>query len=418
MASKSARAAGDGAGHKLVIVESPAKAKTIAGYLGHGYVVESSIGHIRDLPQSAADVPAKYKGEPWARLGVDVDNELHALLRGLARQEAAHHQAEGAAQGRRRALPGHRRGPRGRGDRLAPARRAEAEGPGPPDGLPRDHPARRSPRRSRTRATSTRTWSRRRRPAGSSTGSTATRSPRCCGRRSCPGCPPGRVQSVATRLVVDRERERMAFRAASYWDLDGTFDAGPKHDRPDVPGPAALRRRRPGRPGPDFDRARRAEGPRRPTGPGWCTSTGPGAEALADGAARRQLRGPLASSPSRTAARRTPRSGPPRCSRRRRRKLGFGASRTMSVAQRLYENGFITYMRTDSVTLSDTAIAAARQQVAGAVRRGVPARRARGSTPRRSRTPRRRTRRSGRPASRSGPRRRPGCPVTSSGSTS
>ncbi len=60
--------------HKLVIVESPAKARTIAGYLGRGYVVESSIGHIRDLPQSAADIPAKLKGESWARLGVDVDN--------------------------------------------------------------------------------------------------------------------------------------------------------------------------------------------------------------------------------------------------------------------------------------------------------------------------------------------------------
>ena len=68
--------AANGAGHKLVIVESPAKAKTIAGYLGRDYVVESSIGHIRDLPQSAADVPAKIKGEPWARLGVDVDNDF------------------------------------------------------------------------------------------------------------------------------------------------------------------------------------------------------------------------------------------------------------------------------------------------------------------------------------------------------
>ena len=73
MASKNA-GADSGAGHKLVIVESPAKAQTIAGYLGRGYVVESSIGHIRDLPQSAADIPAKIKGEPWARLGVDVDN--------------------------------------------------------------------------------------------------------------------------------------------------------------------------------------------------------------------------------------------------------------------------------------------------------------------------------------------------------
>ena len=73
MASKNA-GADSGAGHKLVIVESPAKARTIAGYLGRGYVVESSIGHIRDLPQSASDIPARIKGEPWARLGVDVDH--------------------------------------------------------------------------------------------------------------------------------------------------------------------------------------------------------------------------------------------------------------------------------------------------------------------------------------------------------
>src|SRR5262245_2686517 len=63
----------------LVIVESPAKAKTIAGYLGGDYVVESSVGHIRDLPQNAADVPAAYKGEPWARLGVDTENDFKPL---------------------------------------------------------------------------------------------------------------------------------------------------------------------------------------------------------------------------------------------------------------------------------------------------------------------------------------------------
>ena len=62
--------------HKLVIVESPAKARTIGGYLGQGYVVESSIGHIRDLPQSAADTPAKIKDKPWGRLAVDVDNDF------------------------------------------------------------------------------------------------------------------------------------------------------------------------------------------------------------------------------------------------------------------------------------------------------------------------------------------------------
>ena len=63
----------------LVIVESPAKAKTIAGFLGSDYIVEPSIGHIRDLPRSAAEVPAAYKGEAWARLGVDVDNDFKPL---------------------------------------------------------------------------------------------------------------------------------------------------------------------------------------------------------------------------------------------------------------------------------------------------------------------------------------------------
>ena len=63
-------------GKKLVIVESPAKAKTIAGYLGKDYMVESSIGHIRDLPNNASEIPAKFKGESWARLGVDVDHEF------------------------------------------------------------------------------------------------------------------------------------------------------------------------------------------------------------------------------------------------------------------------------------------------------------------------------------------------------
>jgi len=72
---------GNGTGHgtRLVIVESPAKARTIAGYLGKGYVVESSIGHIRDMPDSAKEIPEKYRAQPWAKLGVDVDNDFQAL---------------------------------------------------------------------------------------------------------------------------------------------------------------------------------------------------------------------------------------------------------------------------------------------------------------------------------------------------
>ena len=73
------KAARTGTGTRLVIVESPAKAKKIAGFLGAGYVVESSIGHIRDLPRNAADVPASHKGQAWARLGVDVDNDFETL---------------------------------------------------------------------------------------------------------------------------------------------------------------------------------------------------------------------------------------------------------------------------------------------------------------------------------------------------
>ena len=69
----------DGARRRLVIVESPAKARTIAGYLGQGYVVESSIGHIRDMPDKAAEIPAKYRSEPWARLGVNVDHDFEPL---------------------------------------------------------------------------------------------------------------------------------------------------------------------------------------------------------------------------------------------------------------------------------------------------------------------------------------------------
>ena len=72
-------AAAGGHGTRLVIVESPAKARTIAGYLGQGYVVESSIGHIRDMPDKAAEIPEKFKAQPWARLGVDVDHDFQAL---------------------------------------------------------------------------------------------------------------------------------------------------------------------------------------------------------------------------------------------------------------------------------------------------------------------------------------------------
>ena len=158
----------------------------------------------------------------------------------------------------------------------------------------------------------------------------------------------GRVQSVATRLVVERERERIAFRSAEYWDLTGTFATGRAGDASDPSSLVARLNTVDGRrvaQGRDFGSDGQLKSAR------CCTST-----------RRTPARWPppwrtprsrsARSSPSRTAARRTPPSVRRRSSRRPRRKLGFGAKATMQVAQKLYENGFITYMRTDSTTLS------------------------------------------------------------------
>ena len=110
-------------GKRLVIVESPAKAKTIAGYLGKDYMVESSIGHIRDLPNNASEIPAKYKDEAWARLGVERRQRLRAALRRRLAQEEGRLRSEGEAEERRRAPARDGRRSRRRGDRLAPRRR-------------------------------------------------------------------------------------------------------------------------------------------------------------------------------------------------------------------------------------------------------------------------------------------------------
>ena len=111
------------------------------GCSGSGYVVESSIGHIRDLPRRADEVPAAYKGESWSRLGVDVDNGFKPLYVVSTEKKSQVGQAEAAGQAGQRGLPGLGRGPRGRVDRLAPARGAGTPGAGEADGVPRDHPA-------------------------------------------------------------------------------------------------------------------------------------------------------------------------------------------------------------------------------------------------------------------------------------
>ncbi len=208
----------------LVIVESPAKAKTIAGYLGGDYVVESSIGHIRDLPRSAADVPAAFKAEPWARLGVDVDNDfkpLYVVSREKREQVAKLRRLVAAASEVYLATDEDREGesiawhlaevlsPRVPVMRMVfheitPAAIASAiEHPRELDRRLVDaQEARRILDRLYGYEVSPVLW-----------------------RKVAKGLSAGRVQSVATRIVVERERERMRFRSASWCSVEGSFSA-------------------------------------------------------------------------------------------------------------------------------------------------------------------------------------------------
>ncbi|GAB3654488.1 type I DNA topoisomerase [Nocardioides korecus] len=347
--------------HKLVIVESPAKARTIEGYLGRGYVVESSIGHIRDLPQSAADIPAKLKGESWARLGVDVDHGFEPVyvvsrdkkshmtkLKGLLKDAdelylATDEDREGEAiawhlldELKPKNIPVHRMvfheiTPQAINAAVANPRQIDMD-------LVEAQEARRILDRLYGYEVSPVLW-----------------------RKVMSGLSAGRVQSVATRLVVDRERERIAFRVASYWDLEGTFDAGEKHEQRMFParlhsvdGTRVAR-------GSDFGQDGELKESAASGAKAVVHLTKTRAEELAvhlrdtefairSRESRPYTRKPYA--PFRTTTLQQEAS----------RKLGFSASSTMSVAQRLYENGFITYMRTDSTTLSGTAINAARNQ--------------------------------------------------------
>ena len=186
----------NGHGTKLVIVESPSKARTIAGYLGQGYVVESSVGHIRDMPDSAAEIPAKYRGEPWARLGVDVDHNFEPLF-------VVHSDKRQQVSKLKSLLKD--------ADELLLATDEDREGeaiawhlleelkPKVPHSRMVFHesPRRRSPGPSPTRARWTTAWStptRRRRVLDRLYGYNEV-SPVSCGRRSCPSCPPGEACS-------------------------------------------------------------------------------------------------------------------------------------------------------------------------------------------------------------------------------
>jgi len=362
--STGARRSGANGGNKLVIVESPAKARTIAGYLGKGYVVESSIGHIRDMPDKAAEIPTKYRNEAWARLGVDVDHDFEPLyvvnsdkkqqvskLKQLLKNAdelylATDEDREGEAIAWHLKEELKPRVPTRRMvfHEITPEAIARAvANPGEIDqGLVEAYQTRRVLDRLYGYEVSPVLW-----------------------KKVMPQLSAGRVQSVAVRLVVDRERERIAFRPAQYWDLEAEFAKIQTETlaENDVDRFTATlvsvdgRRVAQGRDFSSIGELRSAEGN--------------GSAVLhLDGNAAAALAGRLAASSFAVkSVERKPYTRKPYAPFRTTtlqqeasRKLGFSAKYTMSIAQRLYENGHITYMRTDSVTLSQTALNAARTQ--------------------------------------------------------
>ncbi|MEA2901789.1 MAG: topoisomerase [Actinomycetota bacterium] len=342
----------------LVIVESPAKARTIARFLGSGYVVESSVGHIRDLPRGAEEVPTALKSESWARLGVDVDHEFEPLyvvaknkkqivtnLKRLLKdadelylatdedregESIAWHLLEVLSPPKRvsvRRMVFH--------EITAPAIQAALANPRDLDSQLVDaQEARRILDRLYGYEVSPVLW-----------------------RKVLPKLSAGRVQSVACRILVERERARMRFRSASYSGVEGTFAKSSQATTPfgatlvSVDGTRLAT-------GKDFDETGRLG-----AGANVLVLDHAGAAGLAD----RLRQAPFTvRSVDEKPYRRSP--YPPfmtsTLQQEAGRKLRYTAQRTMSTAQRLYENGYITYMRTDSTNLSETAVTAARRQAA------------------------------------------------------
>ncbi|MDS1272631.1 type I DNA topoisomerase [Lipingzhangella sp. LS1_29] len=343
--------------NRLVIVESPAKAKTIAGYLGRGFVVESSIGHIRDLPDKAAEIPAKYKSEPWARLGVNVEADFSPLY-------VVNSDKKAQVKKLKELLA--------EADELYLATDEDREGEAIAwhlnEELKPRVPVKRMVFNEITREAIQQAAANTRELNARLVDAQETRRilDRLYGyevspvlwKKVMPKLSAGRVQSVATRLVVERERERMAFRSAEYWDLKGVFST--TAGTAETPGVVTATLA-------SVDGARVAQG-RDFSSTGELRAAS-GVVHLDESAARslaERLDGTefAVSSVERKPYKRAP-YAPFRTTTLQQeaaRKLGFSAKQTMQVAQRLYENGFITYMRTDSITLSESALNAARGQ--------------------------------------------------------
>ncbi|MEU1524766.1 type I DNA topoisomerase [Nocardia rhamnosiphila] len=343
---------------RLVIVESPTKARKIAPYLGRDYTVEASVGHIRDLPRGAADVPAKYKGQDWARLGVDVNNDFEPIyvvspekkgkvteLKGLLADAdelylATDPDREGEAiawhllETLKPKVPVRRMVFH---EITEPAIRAAAADTRDLDNdLVDAQETRRILDRLYGYEVSPVLW-----------------------KKVMPRLSAGRVQSVATRVIVQRERERMAFRSAEYWDIAARLDAGGEADSAN---PRVFSARLV-----DVDGSRVATG--RDFGSDGRLKADSRALVLDEARARRLAEALHGADLVVTSAESKPYTRKPYApfmtstlQQEAGRKLRFTSERTMRTAQRLYENGYITYMRTDSTTLSESAINAARTQ--------------------------------------------------------
>ena len=331
-----------------MIVESPAKARTISAYLGDDFVVDSSVGHIRDLPTSAKEIPDKLKKEPWARLGVDIEHDFEPLYVVDSDKKSK------VSELRKRLADA---------EELLLATDEDREGEAIAwhliEVLKPKVPVRRMVFHEITRAAIERALEETRQIDVRLVDAQETRRilDRLYGyevspvlwRKITSGLSAGRVQSVATRLVVERERERMAFVRAGWWDIEATFD--PESFAASL---VAVDGRRLAK-GRDFG----SDGGLKDENLLLLDETG--ANGLAE---RLDGVGFTVKSVERKPYLRRP-SAPFMTSTLQQeasRKLRFTSKRTMQVAQRLYENGYITYMRTDSTTLSDSALTAARTQ--------------------------------------------------------
>ena len=335
--------------NRLVIVESPAKAKTIQKYLGPGYEVEASVGHVRDLPERAVDVPAEIKKQPWGRMAIDVQNDFTAYYVVSSKKK------DKVAELKRKLKDA---------DELLLATDEDREGEAIAwhllEILRPKVPVKRmvfheiTPEAIKAAAENTRDLNMQLVDAQE----TRRLIDRLYGFEVSPvlwrkvqaGLSAGRVQSVATRLVVERERERIAFTSASYWDIEAVFDPGTfTATLVAVNGSRVAT-------GKDFDSTASItskdelvhlnEGDARSLCDALSGSSFSVIKVDEKGYTNRPKAPFMTSTLQQAAAGR----------------LKWGAQRTMRVAQALYERGYITYMRTDSTTLSDTAINAARTQ--------------------------------------------------------